>query len=57
MGIERSLESIGLIDEQTGYQDENESLGSPEMSFRCVKKPALEEKSADLKHHSPGYFL
>ncbi|CAM9239974.1 unnamed protein product [Ectocarpus sp. 8 AP-2014] len=39
VGIERSLESIGLIDEQTGDHDENDSFGSPESPFSPSSSP------------------
>ncbi|CAM9574706.1 unnamed protein product [Ectocarpus sp. 13 AM-2016] len=39
VGIERSLESIGLIDEQTDDQDEKKNFGSPESPFSPSSSP------------------
>ncbi|CAN0422954.1 unnamed protein product, partial [Ectocarpus fasciculatus] len=54
VGIERSLESIGLIDEQTGDQDENESYGPPESPFSPSLSPQFAAFSCEGRARGSG---
>ncbi|CBN78492.1 DDHD domain-containing protein [Ectocarpus siliculosus] len=55
VGIERSLESIGLIDEQTGDQDDNESSGPPESPFSPSSSPQFATLSREGHARGGGF--
>ncbi|CAN0351660.1 unnamed protein product [Ectocarpus sp. 12 AP-2014] len=55
VGIERSLESIGLIDEQTDDQDENKNFGSPESPSSPSSSPYFATLSRE-GHAREGRF-